>query len=256
MSHFDTFCHKLASRLRNGPKHVNDLLGFAKIQNQGIDIMNMTNFLAKTAMVSAVSLAFATASSAQAASFIFSVDYDGTTATLAAGSDDPLTTTLVAGDTFTYSLNATGGQGWTTIAAGSLFPFFALTIDESGSRSIDYDLNLNRLGASVFSDSAAGITNEFVHLGTNSVNIVSGLEYDQYVLDVTILAGSDAATADSLLPWSGAAPEDNFPNAITFGQLGAPVPEPATWAFMIFGFGAIGGAMRRQRKANVKVSYA
>lgn len=38
-------------------------------------------------------------------------------------------------------------------------------------------------------------------------------------------------------------------------NLGA-VPEPATWAFMIFGFGAIGGAMRRQRKANVKVSYA
>jgi PEP-CTERM motif len=36
----------------------------------------------------------------------------------------------------------------------------------------------------------------------------------------------------------------------------AAVPEPATWAFMIFGFGAIGGAMRRQRKANVKVSYA
>lgn len=34
------------------------------------------------------------------------------------------------------------------------------------------------------------------------------------------------------------------------------VPEPATWAFMIIGFGAIGGAMRRQRKANVKVSYA
>ena len=34
------------------------------------------------------------------------------------------------------------------------------------------------------------------------------------------------------------------------------VPEPATWAFMIFGFGAIGAAMRRQRKVNVKVSYA
>lgn len=34
------------------------------------------------------------------------------------------------------------------------------------------------------------------------------------------------------------------------------VPEPATWAFMIFGFGAIGGAMRRRRNVNVKVSYA
>lgn len=43
-------------------------------------------------------------------------------------------------------------------------------------------------------------------------------------------------------------------------QISAAVPEPATWAFMIFGFGAIGGALRsnrrRQRKANVKVSYA
>lgn len=36
----------------------------------------------------------------------------------------------------------------------------------------------------------------------------------------------------------------------------AAVPEPATWAFMIFGFGAIGGAIRRQRKAKAKVSYA
>lgn len=42
---------------------------------------------------------------------------------------------------------------------------------------------------------------------------------------------------------------------INFDPLSA-VPEPATWAFMLFGFGAIGGAMRRQRKAKVKVSYA
>lgn len=38
------------------------------------------------------------------------------------------------------------------------------------------------------------------------------------------------------------------------------VPEPDSWAFMIFGFGAIGGALRssrrRQRIANLKVSYA
>lgn len=35
----------------------------------------------------------------------------------------------------------------------------------------------------------------------------------------------------------------------------ATVPEPATWAFMILGFGAVGMFMRR-RKANVSVSYA
>lgn len=41
----------------------------------------------------------------------------------------------------------------------------------------------------------------------------------------------------------------------SIGSMGA-IPEPATWAMMIFGFGFVGGAMRRQRKANVKVSYA
>ncbi len=35
---------------------------------------------------------------------------------------------------------------------------------------------------------------------------------------------------------------------------GAPIPEPANWALMIAGFGAVGGAMRR--RAKVRVAYA
>ncbi|WP_337658629.1 PEPxxWA-CTERM sorting domain-containing protein [Sphingorhabdus sp. Alg231-15] len=34
------------------------------------------------------------------------------------------------------------------------------------------------------------------------------------------------------------------------------VPEPATWAMMIGGFGLVGGAMRRRRKLAPKVSFA
>jgi hypothetical protein len=34
----------------------------------------------------------------------------------------------------------------------------------------------------------------------------------------------------------------------------APVPEPATWAMMISGFGLVGGALRR--RTNVRVAYA
>lgn len=50
---------------------------------------------------------------------------------------------------------------------------------------------------------------------------------------------------------------DNFGDiSFDVDAVGGAVPEPATWAFMIFGFGAIGGAMRRQRKAKVNVSYA
>lgn len=39
-------------------------------------------------------------------------------------------------------------------------------------------------------------------------------------------------------------------DGFTSFNISAPVPEPETWAFMIFGFGAIGGAMRRQRKVS------
>lgn len=43
---------------------------------------------------------------------------------------------------------------------------------------------------------------------------------------------------------------------ITFSTAGA-VPEPATWALMLLGFGFVGGAMRSaKRRQNVTVSYA
>ncbi|MEP6785513.1 MAG: PEPxxWA-CTERM sorting domain-containing protein [Sphingomonadales bacterium] len=40
-----------------------------------------------------------------------------------------------------------------------------------------------------------------------------------------------------------------------FNEAGA-VPEPATWAMMIGGFGMIGGAMRARRRQPVRVTYA
>ena len=43
---------------------------------------------------------------------------------------------------------------------------------------------------------------------------------------------------------------------LTVSRAVAAVPEPATWAMLILGFGLIGGAMRRRRTMNVNVSYA
>ena len=34
------------------------------------------------------------------------------------------------------------------------------------------------------------------------------------------------------------------------------VPEPATWAMMLIGFGMVGFALRARRKQNVRVSYS
>lgn len=58
-------------------------------------------------------------------------------------------------------------------------------------------------------------------------------------------------------PWAGLPGANSVADQlfVRSANMGA-VPEPATWAFMIFGFSAIGGALRRNRKANVKVSYA
>ena len=45
------------------------------------------------------------------------------------------------------------------------------------------------------------------------------------------------------------------PGVVTFA--GAPaVPEPATWAMLLVGFGAIGGTMRRRAAVRMRVGYA
>jgi hypothetical protein len=45
-------------------------------------------------------------------------------------------------------------------------------------------------------------------------------------------------------------------NITVAGAVGGGVPEPATWALMILGFGAVGGAMRRRQSVAAKVRFA
>jgi hypothetical protein len=49
-----------------------------------------------------------------------------------------------------------------------------------------------------------------------------------------------------------------YSSALTLSvpPIGSAVPETATWAMMISGFGLIGGAMRRQRKVKTTVRFA
>ena len=53
------------------------------------------------------------------------------------------------------------------------------------------------------------------------------------------------------LGFFGKARADNFSASL----LSAAVPEPATWAMMILGFGLVGGAMRTTRRQSLRVAY-
>jgi hypothetical protein len=67
-------------------------------------------------------------------------------------------------------------------------------------------------------------------------------------ISFTINAASDKGSNDPLI--DGVAFELTAP-----GGVGA-VPEPATWAMMLVGFGAVGGAMRRRRGKTVAFASA
>jgi hypothetical protein len=195
------------------------------------------------------------ASPALGASYVFGVEYNGNgNAALAAGSDDLLGTTLLAGDDFTYTLSAASGSYWETTAPGKVFFTPALVV-ANGSRYVNYSVNYLNNGASVFGISENGVSNDFVHLGANVYPVTAGLHFDQILLSVDILSGSDS-TPQSLLPYPGQGPEQSNPGIFRYVQGAGAVPEPGTWAMMLLGFGLVGGAMRSaRRKQKALVSY-
>lgn len=149
-----------------------------------------------------------------------------------------------AGDVITISsssddLWSAGALPRFSDAGGLVADRFATATDDSGQAvgtliGADFG-NLNQLGLSTAFGSLVGrINGEYQLLGAN----FSGAAWQDGTLELFYWDSNQG---------------DNFGD-ISF-EITA-VPEPATWAFMILGFGAVGGAMRRHKKATVKLSYA
>lgn len=190
---------------------------------------------------------------------------------------------FTGGSTFAaFSGDAAGETiGWSFVANSDLavtdLGWFSPSGDDLvASHTVGiWDLAGTLLGSTVIGPGAVDGTG-YSYVSTGPFNLFSGQQYviggnidindgDSYVTSASSVNVngliSFAGTARSA-NGSGFAFADNI-NANGIGRFGpnfqfaiGAVPEPATWAFMILGFGAIGGAMRRQRKANVKVSYA
>jgi hypothetical protein len=127
------------------------------------------------------------------------------------------------------------------------------------------------LVASLTTDNALG-TNEIFGGATElfeDVQVNGNSYYDDTLVDFsTATFANSFATAGGTWTfgfqargagWQGGSDEgwgiDNIKIYGTIGQVQSGVPEPATWALMILGFGAIGGALRR-RQAKTTVVYA
>lgn len=121
-----------------------------------------------------------------------------------------------------------------------------LTNQGGFSGSVDFSNNLSGLYSIIVSSSTPGAVINTVSLagilGTSGSFSTTGSTNSLSLLVPFTGAGSYRVSFGGTAPANGAAVTGN----LTF-QL-VPVPEPATWAMMLLGFGAIGMASRRSRK--------
>ena len=127
-------------------------------------------------------------------------------------------------DTFTFTLPTNGlGSGTVTTSVTDLF----------SANDLDFtSVTINDIAAQITKTAGGAFEVAF----TNNVPIVAGQ------LNKLVVTGESRG--------NGA-----YGGQATFTPVNSAVPEPATWAMMIMGFGVVGYAMRRRRTA-VRFSQA
>ncbi|MFM9978841.1 MAG: PEPxxWA-CTERM sorting domain-containing protein [Sphingomonadaceae bacterium] len=136
-----------------------------------------------------------------------------------------------------------GGAATLNFAAGfdTGFSFFYSALNNPGSINVYDGLD------------ATGSILATLNLPTNSATCIG--DPTGGFCEFSAIGVAFSGTAKSV-DFAGTANQIAFDN-ITFGSAtpGGAVPEPATWAMMIGGFGAIGGAARYRRRST-KLSFA
>ena len=193
------------------------------------------------AFSAAIGLLAASALPASAATIDFSTAPQG----FVTYSQDGATLSNVANSTNTMSNGPNGTRSW--LADGSPRPEFRADFSGSGATSVSVDLgDFNRDADTLFLEifDSADVLLDSVTL------LIGGADETMHTLS---LGGVGIAYA----LFGGRAPSADgnsiYADNITF-TLGGAVPEPATWAMMIAGFGLVGGAMRRRERTIARLA--
>lgn len=157
-----------------------------------------------------------------------------------------------------------------TCAGGSCSGGFFRTVTAAGDFTDVYNFTLPVTGAA-----SSSVTTTFTIGKKTGNNLATDIDFSSIVID-----GVHALTQTGFDPaaehWEYIAPNliDHFitlgagPHTLTLngklwggvstyaGDVTVAVPEPATWALMMLGIGAVGYAMRRRQSANVRYNFA
>ncbi|MCA1652700.1 MAG: PEPxxWA-CTERM sorting domain-containing protein [Sphingomicrobium sp.] len=152
------------------------------------------------------------------------------------------------------TLNFTAGSPTTTLSfAGFNVPSF-ITLTNIGLFASGSGTNLLTNAFSFTAAPSGSLASQFsdgTSVGALSFGGVSTGSYDIFSQSVGTTSGANYTLSFNLS-------SNGSPNGLRISAsdaLDGAVPEPATWAMMLIGFGAVGFAMRRQ-KVTAKISYA
>jgi PEP-CTERM motif len=153
---------------------------------------------------------------------------------------------IAEGDTFDFTIDFLGNQSLTLLNASSLWAFsyadISSGVDATGTLSL-----LDAAGTAVLTSNSFNSIESSVHLGQffNASSFTSGLPANltfsglRYTGIVNDYLESGVTTRNYNNPGF-------FLTADNVTISAGAVPEPATWAMMIMGFGLVGAGMRRR----------